>query len=73
MVSSLWLVTDQGWIVKRCYPDERLMMVPFPQHVVFDPHTTELVISRDGSASVNFSHCTVGPGWKACYTPQFVH
>ncbi len=33
--SSLWLVTDQGWIVKRYSPNKRLMMIPFPQHVVF--------------------------------------
>ena len=71
--SPLWLVTDQGWVVKRYSPNKRLMMVPFPRYVVFDPCTTELVISRDGSASISFSCCTVGPGWAACYTPQSAH
>jgi hypothetical protein len=72
MKSPLWLVTNDGWIVEK-YSSERLMITPFPQHVIFDPHTTELIISCDGSASVDFSHCTVGPGWKTCYTPPSAH
>ena len=72
MESPLWLVTYEGWIVKKHSPNTRLMIVPFPQHVIFDPRTTEVIISRDGSASVNFSDCIVGPGWEACYTPPSV-
>ena len=72
MESPLWFVSNESWIMKRYPPNTRLMMVPFPQHVILTPYT-ELIISCDGSASVNFSRCTVGPGWEACYTPPSTH
>jgi hypothetical protein len=67
-LSPPWILTDPGWIVKRYHPQDRLAIVPFPQHVVFDPHSTKLIISLDGSVSVDLSRCMLGPGWEACYT-----
>ena len=64
-----WSATDEGWILKKDTED-RLMMVTFPPHLVLDPRITQIQISQEPSATVNFSGCTLGPGWEACYTPE---
>ena len=68
-----WFLKDDGWIVNGDHAEDRLMVVPFPRTLVFDPRTTQVLISQEGSVSVDFSGCTLGPGWEACYTPRYLH
>ena len=58
-----WTIDPKLWIrsVLGGYP---LMWAP----VAVYPYSV-LVISREGSAIVNFQGCNIGRDWAGCYTP----
>jgi len=63
-----WFATDHGRIVTNEPSRHKLILVPFPPHVVYNP-CTRLIISRDGSVHLDLERCIFGSGWEACYTP----
>jgi WD40 repeat protein len=66
-----WMFTPQNWIVSLPHQD-RLMWVPSEiRDVLHHPHNI-LIISRKGSATVDFMHSKMGTAWAECYTPLLV-
>ena len=66
---SHWMYTHDNWIISTLHR-ERLMWVS--QDIKTSLHTPEtlLVISRRGSATVDFTRSKIGPEWVLCYTPS---
>ena len=66
-----WMFTPQNWIVSLPHQDH-LMWVPSEiRDVLHHPHNV-LIISRKGSATVDFIHSKMGTAWAECYTPLLV-
>jgi WD40 repeat protein len=55
--------TRQYWIMSALPQYDRLMWIP-SEH-----YPPNLVISRNGSAAVDFGHSKIGTTWAECYTP----
>ena len=62
-----FISTAQHWIESLPYHD-RLMWVP-PEICGVLHYPPNLVISRAGSAPVDFAHSKIGTTWAKCYTP----
>jgi len=63
-----WTVTPDNWILWLPH-HQRLMSVPVEiREVLHFPHNS-LIISRKGSATVDFVYPHIGMEWMGCYTP----
>jgi WD40 repeat protein len=67
-LDALWVLDHDGWILS-CPLAERLAWVPSTiSNVLLRPHNT-LILSRNGSATIDFTQCKLGTSWHECYTP----
>ena len=63
-LDASWVMDEDGWILSGA---ERLVWVPSTiRNVLLCPHNL-LIISRNGSATISFRQCKVGPFWHECY------
>jgi WD40 repeat protein len=64
-----WIVTSQNWIVSPGNQDRLMWVPPEIGDVLHHPHCI-LVLSCNGSATVDFSRSKIGTEWAGYYTPQ---
>ena len=63
-----WMVAPDNWILGLPH-HQHLMSVPMEiREVLHFPHNL-LIISRQGSATVDFVYPHIGMEWMGCYTP----
>jgi len=64
-----WMVTPENWIVWLPY-HQRLMSIPPEVREILRRPDNPLVISRKGSATIDFVYPYIGTEWVGCYTPS---
>ena len=63
-----WISSPEYWIIWLPYHKRLAQWVPpCPSDAIY-PHTC-LVISRESSATIDFTNSKMGPNWATCYSP----
>jgi len=62
-----WVSSPEYWIIWLPYRKRLAQWVPPSASDVIYPHA-RLVISRETSATIDFTHSKMGPNWAMCYS-----